>query len=215
MPIHLLDDSLWFPPVTEANEDGLLAAGGDLSVDRLLLAYSMGIFPWFNEDEIPLWWAPDPRFVLYPDELRVSKSMKRVISSGRFSFSVDTEFQDVISHCRRVFRPGQPGTWITPEVEQAYIQLHQAGFAHSVATWQDGELVGGLYGVLLGNVFFGESMFSLVPDASKYAFVNWVRILQDRGISVIDCQVYTSHLASLGARMVARNVFLQHLSAPH
>ena len=211
MPIHLLDDALWFPPVSETNDDGLLAAGGDLSVDRLMLAYRSGIFPWFNEDEIPLWWSPDPRFVLFPDELKISKSMKQVLRAGQFRLDANAPFTEVITQCSSVPREGQSGTWITDEVQQAYISLHKAGYARAIGAWQEDRLVGGLYGVLLGKVFFGESMFSLVPNASKFAFIKWVEILKEQGIKLIDCQVHTEHLESLGARMIPRVEFLNLL----
>lgn len=212
MPLHLLDDSLWFPDVEEALPEGLLAIGGDLSPDRLLLAYRSGIFPWFNEDEPPMWWSPDPRFVLYPSELKVSKSMRQVIRSGKFEFRTDTAFGAVIDNCSKVFRPGQGGTWISPQVKEAYTALHHLGYAHSAEAWQDGELVGGLYGVRLGNILFGESMFSLQSNASKYAFICWVQQLKEQGLSLIDCQVYTAHLQSLGARMIPRSAFMAALA---
>jgi leucyl/phenylalanyl-tRNA---protein transferase len=208
MPVYLLDDSLWFPPVEEATDDGLLAAGGDLSIDRLLLAYGNGIFPWYNEDEIPLWWSPDPRFVLFPGELIVSKSMLRLLKRNEFEFSVNAAFAEVIRNCSEVWRKGQSGTWISKEIADAYISLHQLGYAHSAEAWLGGELVGGVYGVLLGKVFFGESMFSLKSNASKYAFIRWVQLLQEKGVSLIDCQVYTPHLESLGARMIPRERFM-------
>lgn len=209
--LHLLNDDLWFPPVEEALEDGLLAVGGDLSAERLLLAYKNGIFPWFNEDEPPMWWSPDPRFVLFPDDLKVRKSMQQVLRSGKFQFRINTAFRDVIHNCSTVGRPGQDGTWIGDDVKQAYIRLHTMGIAQSAETWCDGELVGGLYGLRLGNAFFGESMFSLQSNASKFAFINWVRLLQADGVQIIDCQVYTEHLESLGAVMIPRSEFLQHL----
>ncbi len=208
MQLHILDNELWFPPVEQALPDGLLAAGGDLSIDRLLMAYRSGIFPWYSDDEPPLWWSPDPRFVLLPDDLKVSKSMEQVIRSNVFEFRVDTHFKDVIINCKDVRREGQDGTWITDDVVDAYTQLHEAGYAHSAEAWKDGNLVGGLYGVLIGKVFFGESMFSLVSNASKYAFICWVRRLHEQGIELIDCQVYTPHLESLGARMVPRQDFI-------
>jgi leucyl/phenylalanyl-tRNA--protein transferase len=213
MPITLLDDKLWFPPLTEANDDGLLAAGGDLSPGRLLLAYRSGIFPWFNEDEIPLWWSPDPRFVLFPDELRVSRSMKQVLRSHRFRFDIAPPFHEIITRCGSVNRPGQNGTWITSEIRDAFARLHEAGIVRAVAAWQDDRIVGGLYGILLGTTFFGESMFSLVPNASKFAFIHWVRYLAAHGVRLIDCQVYTAHLESLGARMISRDRFLELVSA--
>lgn len=207
--LHILDNNdLWFPPVTDALDEGLLAIGGDLSRERLLLAYRNGIFPWFNEDEPPMWWSPDPRFVLFPGELKVSKSMKQVLRSHKFEFRTDTAFEQVINNCRQAPRPGQDGTWISPDVMNAYIGLHKAGYAHSAEAWQDGVLAGGLYGVLLGRAFFGESMFAHVSNASKFAFISWVQLLQEKGIELIDCQVYTEHLESLGACMIPRAQFI-------
>lgn len=209
MPISFLDDSLWFPPVEDALDDGLLAVGGDLSAERLLLAYHSGIFPWFNEDELPMWWSPDPRFVLFPEQLKVSKSMRQVVKRGDFEFRINTAFEDVIYNCSRVYREGQGGTWIGDEVIVAYTHLHKLGYAHSAEAWYAGELVGGLYGVLLGKVFFGESMFSLKSNASKFAFINWVEFLNNNGVVLIDCQVYTGHLESLGAGMISRGQFIE------
>lgn len=211
MPVYLLDDTLWFPPVEEAMPDGLLAAGGDLSAERLLLAYSSGIFPWYNEEEIPLWWSPDPRFVLFPEELKVSKSMKQVIKRNEFEFRVNTAFNEVIRNCSLTYRKGQPGTWISKDIIDAYTNLHELGFAFSAEAWQAGSLVGGLYGVLLGNLFFGESMFSNVSNASKFAFIKWVELLKENGIVLIDCQVHTAHLESLGARMISRESFMKFI----
>lgn len=213
MALHFLDDELWFPDVEEALPDGLLAAGGDLSTERILLAYRNGIFPWFNDDDPPLWWSPDPRFVLFPDELKVSKSMKQLIKKKEFEFKVDTDFEAVIYNCRSVLRNGVSGTWITDEVAEAYTELHKMGVAHSAEAWHEGELVGGLYGVQLGKVFFGESMFSLRSNASKYAFICFVEQLRELGIALIDCQVYTDHLKSLGARSIPRQEFKQLLEA--
>jgi leucyl/phenylalanyl-tRNA--protein transferase len=207
--LHFLDDSLWFPPVEEALDDGLLAVGGDLSVERLLLAYRSGIFPWFNEDEPPLWWSPDPRFVLFPDELKVSKSMKQAIKSGTFEFRVNTAFEEVVNNCMMAYREGQDGTWITNDIVAAYTQLHKLGYAHSAEAWCNGELVGGLYGIKLGHTFFGESMFAKKSNASKFAFIQWVQQLAQEGIGIIDCQVFTGHLESLGARMISRDSFLK------
>lgn len=212
MPLYLLDDNLWFPDADEALEDGLLAIGGDLRADRLLHAYRNGIFPWFNDDDPPLWWCPDPRFVLFPEQLKVSKSMQQLLRREAFEFSVNTSFESVIAQCRAVSRKGQDGTWITAEVQQAYTNLHRLGFAHSAECWQDGKLVGGLYGVKMGKVFFGESMFSQVSNASKYAFIRYVQQLQQEGVMLIDCQVYTAHLERLGARMIPRRQFLDVLS---
>ena len=209
MSVYLLDEELWFPPVQEAMPDGLLAVGGDLSVDRLLLAYKSGIFPWYNEEDPPLWWSPDPRFVLFPEDLKVSKSMRQVIKKNEFEFRVNTAFNEVITNCSQVYRKGQPGTWITNEIIDAYIQLNELGYAFSAEAWQSGSLVGGLYGVLLGKIFFGESMFSKVSNASKFAFIKWVELLKVNGIMLIDCQVHTAHLESLGARMIERERFLE------
>lgn len=211
MQLHILNsEELWFPPAEDALEDGLLALGADLSTDRLLLAYRNGIFPWFD-DEVPMWWCPDPRFVLYPNELKVSKSMKQVMKKGSFEFRINTAFKKVIANCKAVEREGQDGTWITDEVEGAYTQMHQLGYAHSAEAWLDSELVGGLYGIRLGNVFFGESMFSHVSNASKFAFIKYIEQLKAEGVVLIDCQVYTEHLESLGARMVSRSLFLEIL----
>ena len=211
VPLYLLDDSLWFPPLEEARPDGLLAIGGDLGVKRLLLAYQNGIFPWYNEDEPPMWWSPDPRFVLFPEELKVSKSMMQVIKRNEFEFKVNTAFEDVIGNCSKVKRNGIHGTWISNEIIEAYSALHRLGYAYSAEAWQAGRLVGGLYGVLLGKVFFGESMFSLVSNASKFAFINWIETLQQQGVVMIDCQVHTGHLESLGARMIRRADFIEIL----
>ena len=208
--LWFLDEKIWFPPVEEALEDGLLAAGGGLEPERLLLAYRSGIFPWYDEGE-PLWWCPDPRFVLYPEELQVSKSMKQLLKRNAFHFTVNKAFTDVILNCRAAERKGQDGTWITEDIVAAYTKLHEMGYAHSAEVWQDGELVGGLYGIRMGKVFFGESMFSLVSNASKYAFIKWVELLQAEGTTLIDCQVYTEHLESLGARMITRKDFIAQL----
>lgn len=206
MPIYVLDKNLWFPPVEEADSEGLLAMGGDLSVDRLLIAYKNGIFPWYD-GEIPLWWCPDPRFVLDPNELQISKSMQLLIKKKSFQFTTNKAFREVIHLCKNVKRKDQDGTWITPEVEQAYTELHELGFAHSAEVWQDKKLVGGLYGIKMGKVFFGESMFSLVSNASKFAFISFVDQLKAEGIAIIDCQIYTAHLESLGAKMIDRKEF--------
>lgn len=211
MPLFSLDKELIFPPVRLAEPDGLLAVGGDLSVERLLLAYRSGIFPWYEGDHI-LWWCPDPRFILFPDELVVSKSMKSVFRKDDFTFTTNTAFGEVISNCKRISRKDQDSTWITEEVKAAYIEMHTRGYAHSAETWQDGKLAGGLYGVRLGNVFFGESMFSNASNASKFAFIKYVQQLIREGVVLIDCQVYTEHLESLGARMVPRNKFLEVLN---
>jgi leucyl/phenylalanyl-tRNA--protein transferase len=205
--MFVLDQQLIFPPVHLADEDGLLAVGGDLAIPRLLLAYRSGIFPWYNEDEPILWWCPDPRFVLFPEKLKISKSMKAVLQHGDLKFTTNKAFTEVIENCKTVSRKEQDGTWISPAVQQAYINLHKQGFAHSAEAWQNGKLVGGLYGVRLGNIFFGESMFSHVSNASKFAFINYVELLRSQNVQLIDCQVYTSHLESLGAKMISREYF--------
>jgi leucyl/phenylalanyl-tRNA--protein transferase len=212
MALYFLNDEIWFPDVAEALEDGLLAIGGDLRTDRLLLAYRSGIFPWFNDDELPMWWSPDPRFVLFPEELKVSKSMQQLLKRSAFDFRIDTAFEQVVRNCRQASRKGQDGTWISEEIVTAYSKLHQLGYAHSAEAWKDGELVGGLYGIRMGKMFFGESMFSKVSNASKYAFIRYLRQLQQEGVELIDCQVYTEHLESLGARMIPRKLFIDFLN---
>lgn len=212
MPIHILSKKLWFPPANDALEDGLLAMGGDLSIERLLLAYHNGIFPWYDDD-VPLWWCPHPRFVLYPDNLIVSKSMKQVLNNGKFHFTINTSFSEVIHNCKNVLRPGQQGTWITDEVEAAYNKLHKLGYAYSAETWMDDKLAGGLYGIRMGNIFFGESMFAHESNASKFAFINYIEKLKQENVALIDCQVYTPHLESLGASFIGREAFLKILDA--
>ena len=206
--MFLLTEELIFPPVEMADEDGLLAIGGDLSTERLLLAYRKGIFPWYSEDEPICWWTPDPRFILFPDDLKVSKSAKKLLNAPDLQFRFNTDFKGVIENCKTIYRKGQPGTWISPQVQNAYTRLHESGYAHSAETWQDGILVGGLYGIRLGNIFFGESMFSKIPGASKYAFINYVRMAVKENIQLIDCQVYTRYLESFGARMIKRDEFM-------
>lgn len=210
MPLYALTEHLWFPPAHEALEDGLLAIGGDLNTERLIKAYQNGIFPWY-EGNLPLWWCPDPRFVLFPGEVRISKSMHSLISRKRFSYRYNTSFSQVLHHCRFIKRKGQEGTWINDDVENAYIRLHHQGYAVSAESFFGDQLVGGLYGIRMGKLFFGESMFSLHADASKFAFINLVEQLKSEGVVLIDCQVYTSHLESLGARMIPRTEFLDYL----
>jgi len=207
MSVFLLNHQLIFPPVKLADPDGLLAYGGDLSSERLLLAYREGIFPWYSEPPI-LWWSPDPRFVLFPEKIKISASMKQVFKKNLFTITFDKDFAGVIAGCKETFRPGQPGTWITPQVEAAYIKLHKEGYAHSVECWYNGELAGGFYGLQLGKCFFGESMFARVSNASKAAFITYVQRAQKEGIEIIDCQVYTEHLASLGAEYISRKEFI-------
>jgi leucyl/phenylalanyl-tRNA--protein transferase len=208
--IKLHNRVLSFPDPKYADEDGALAFGGDLSEDRLLLAYSSGIFPWFS-GQVPIWYAPDPRFVLFPDKLKVSKSMQVLLKRNTFEVTVNRDFEAVIKGCRTTRREGQAGTWITGAMEKAYIQLHKSGWAMSVEAWQEGKLAGGLYGIRMGNLFFGESMFSHVSNASKYAFITYVRQLQTENVALIDCQVHTPHLESLGAEMIPRTHFMDLL----
>ena len=210
--MFLLSNDLVFPPVEMADEDGLLAIGGDLSTKRLLLAYQQGIFPWYSEQDPICWWCPNPRFVLFPDELKISRSMKRVLRSGPFGFTTNTAFAEVIRNCRTISRKDQDGTWISAEVQNAYIRLHELGYAHSAEAWNNNELVGGVYGVRLGNIFFGESMFSRQTNASKFALARYVEQLKQEGVVLIDCQVYTLHLESLGARMIPRKDFMRLLA---
>lgn len=207
------EDPTWFPPVSSAlaEPEGLLAAGGELSPARLLAAYERGIFPWYSENQPVLWWCPDPRAVLFPQELRISRSLRKVLRSGRFVTRLDTAFTSVIEGCAAP-RAASPGTWLTPEMVAAYTRLHALGFAHSVETWHDGALVGGLYGVCLGGVFFGESMFSAETDASKVALVRLRAEAQARGIALIDCQVPNPHLRSLGSRCIPRQEFVALLA---
>ncbi len=211
MPLFVLDKELSFPPPHLAEPDGLLAMGGDLSPERLLLAYRNGIFPWYEGEHI-LWWSPDPRFVLFPDELKISKGIKPFLSKNEFEFTINKAFPQVIHQCKKITRPGQEGTWITDEIEKAYCKMHELGFAHSAEVWKDGELAGGLYGIKLGNIFFGESMFSKQSNASRFAFIKYVQQLKAEGIKLVDCQVYTGYLESFGARMISGKEFLKLLS---
>lgn len=201
-----------FPPIEKALKapNGLLCAGGDLSPRRLLDAYAHGIFPWFSEGDPILWWSPDPRMVLYPGALRISRSLRKTVDRGIYETRFDTAFREVIAECAAP-REGQSGTWILPEMVSAYTALHEMGFVHSVESWRDGELVGGLYGMWLGKVFFGESMFARAPDASKVALVRLVERLEHEHCRLIDCQQATSHLASLGAREIPRREFAKQV----
>jgi leucyl/phenylalanyl-tRNA---protein transferase len=206
MSLFVLDNELAFPPTRLAEPDGLLAIGGDLSPERLLLAYQNGIFPWYEGEHI-LWWSPDPRFVLFPEELKISKSIKPLLNRKEFEFTINKAFPQVIRQCKKITRPGQDGTWITNEVEKAYTRMHELGYAVSAEVWKDNKLAGGLYGIRLGNVFFGESMFSKVSNASRYAFILFVQELKKDGVELIDCQVYTEYLESMGAKMITREDF--------
>lgn len=206
------DSTYRFPDVSLALQepDGLLAIGGSLSPPRLISAYRHGIFPWYNEDQPILWWSPDPRAVLFPRKLHVSRSLRKTLRKSRFTITMDQAFAQVIAACSEP-RPTQQGTWISPEMKAAYIKMHELGHAHSVECWQNGELVGGLYGLAFGKVFFGESMFSRVTDASKVAFVQFVKQLQSWGFLMIDCQVESKHLTSLGAELIPRSQFVHML----
>lgn len=209
--ITFLSDRLEFPNVDEANEEGLLAVGGDLSPERLLLAYQNGIFPWFNEDALILWWSPDPRMVLFPEKIKISKSMRKVLREEKFRLTINTCFREVIEYCSTVTRDDQEGTWITNEMRKAYENLYERGIAKSYEVWDKDKLVGGLYGVDLGTIFCGESMFSLEPNASKFAFIKLAEELQAKNYRLIDCQLYTDHLASLGAVEIPRQEFMTYL----
>lgn len=208
--MYILTNKLYFPSVETADDEGLLAIGGDLTEERLLLAYQSGIFPWYEGDVI-LWWSPNPRFVLFPNELIVSKTMQQVFRRKVFTYTYNSAFTEVIKQCKNLTRKGQEGTWITDAMRDAYINLHRKGYAISAEAWQYGKLVGGLYGILQGNIFCGESMFATVSNASKFAFISLVQQLKTTGIQLIDCQVHTNHLESLGGRMIERKTFLSYL----
>ena len=212
MQIYRLSEDLIFPPAHLASDEGLLAVGGDLRADRLLLAYQMGIFPWFSKGDPILWWSPDPRLVLYPSELRISRSLRKTIRKGLFHNTIDKAFSPVITACAKVREKDGEGTWITSDMIDAYCQLHEKGYAHSVETWYRDELVGGLYGVSLGPCFFGESMFSTKDDASKVALVHLHQFIIDHHFHFIDCQLPNAHLANLGAREISRSQFLDELN---
>jgi leucyl/phenylalanyl-tRNA--protein transferase len=199
-----------FPSLDQASDDGLLAMGGDLSPARLQCAYSQGIFPWFEEGQPILWWSPDPRCVLYPDQFKTSRSLKKSINKASFTYSVDRNFAAVVAACAAPLA-SQNGTWITAEMHKAYSQLHSMGCAHSLEVWQNNELVGGLYGVALGRIFYGESMFSRVSDASKFALKSLCEFLSDKGYQLIDCQLESAHLLSLGAQVIPRSEFIEQM----
>lgn len=212
MPVYLLSNELIFPSPRLAAREGLLAVGGDLSQKRLLLAYRMGIFPWYSENEPIMWWSPDPRLILYPGRLNISKSLKKVINRGDFELTMDQNFKAVITACAESRTETNEGTWIVDDIIAAYCKLHQTGLAHSVEAWMNGQLAGGLYGVSIGRCFFGESMFTRISNASKVAFVGLVRYLQSLDFDLIDCQVTTSHLVRFGAHEVSRDRFLDELA---
>ncbi len=224
--MYWLSEELWFPPVETATPEGILALGGDLSIERLQLAYKSGIFPWFSEGDPIVWYSPDPRMVLFPDELKISKSMRQILRKEEFTVTFNKNFKDVIENCKVIARKGQAGTWITEEMKAAYIELHKIGWAKSVEVWRlfetseivrkqkaqnEKDLIGGLYGVDLGTVFCGESMFSKVSNTSKIAFIYLVEELKKKNYKLVDCQVYNEHLASLGAREISRKEFLKYL----
>jgi leucyl/phenylalanyl-tRNA--protein transferase len=212
MPVYRLSQKLVFPSPYLASHEGLLAVGGDLSIKRLLLAYRLGIFPWYSEGEPILWWSPEPRLVLYPDELKLSRSLNKVIKKRAFKVTMDRAFEEVISECARVRLETQEGTWIVNDMVSAYCRLHSAGFAHSVEAWREGRLAGGLYGVSLGKCFFGESMFTRVTNASKVALVALVNHLEALRFALIDCQIATAHLKRFGAREISRARYLEELN---
>lgn len=211
MPVFLLSDNLTFPPAHFARKDGLLAIGGDLSQERLLLAYRSGIFPWYSPGEPILWWSPDPRLVLYPDEIHISRSLKKTIKNQHFQITTDNAFSQVIEACAKSRLDLNQQTWIVPEMIQAYQRLHQSGYAHSVEAWYKGRLAGGLYGLALGKTFSGESMFTYNTDASKTAFVYLAAFVKALGFHMIDCQVRTEHLIRFGGREIPRRIFLNQL----
>lgn len=210
--MYLLDDNIAFPHPSLANEYGVLAIGGNLSIERLTLAYRNGIFPWFEEGETIAWWSPNPRMVLYPKKLKISKSMRKVIKQNLYKITFDKAFGDIIDNCKTIFRSGQGGTWITSDMKKSYLELHNSGVAHSVEVWEGDSLVGGLYGINVGKVFCGESMFSKKSNTSKLAFIALVNKLSEQGYHMIDCQMHTDHLASLGAEEIDRGIFLSELS---
>jgi leucyl/phenylalanyl-tRNA--protein transferase len=211
MPVYQIPDELLFPDPELAEEDGLLGVGGDLSPERLLLAYANGIFPWFSKGEPIMWWSPDPRCVLRPEKLKISTSLRQALKKGNYEVRFDTCFEEVIRQCSAAKRKGQRGTWITKEMVEAYIRLHELGFAHSTEVFMDGKLVGGLYGLSIGGTYSGESMFHLRPEASKIALYHLVERLKERGFPLIDCQVTNQHLLSLGAEEMPRKEFLKQL----
>lgn len=210
--IHWLTRKLVFPPYHFADKDGLLAVGGDLSVERLMLAYSTGIFPWYNPEDPILWWSPDPRFVLLPSELKVSRTMRQVLDRNIFQITTNQAFEQVMRGCQAAKREGQNGTWISEEIVESYCKLHELGWAHSIEAWQEGELVGGLYGIKIGRCFSGESMFAKKSNASKAAFITYVRQIEKEGIELVDCQTRTPHLESLGGKFMRRKEFLGYLT---
>lgn len=213
MPIyHIPEDEIVFPHPSLSNPDGILGIGGDLSIERLLVAYQNGIFPWYGELDPIMWWSPDPRCILFPENIKVRKSMRSYFNQDKYRITFDTHFEEVITACQRIERHGQSGTWIIYEMKEAYIELHKAGYAHSLEVWLDDKLAGGLYGVSLGRMFFGESMFSIGTNASKFALISLAKILKSKGFTLIDCQQDTPHIISMGAENISRQEFLEHLN---
>jgi leucyl/phenylalanyl-tRNA--protein transferase len=209
--VRLDENEISFPdPELYHGHDGIIAFGGDLSIERIWFAYQLGIFPWYNPDEEILWWCPDPRFVLFPEELKISKSMRKILDRHVFTFTENQNFREVIKSCQEISRKGQSGTWLSNELMESFIQLHEYGLAKSIEVWQDGELVGGFYGLQIGNVFCGESMFAKVSNASKAGFIHFVESNKNK-LELIDCQSHTDHLESLGARMIPKKEFLKIL----
>lgn len=211
--MYFLTKELFFPPVDEASYDGILAVGGDLSIDRLLLAYNNGIFPWFDADDPILWWSPSERMVVDPNNYKVSKSLRNIINRNIFEVTFNKDFKSVIENCQQIDRKGQDGTWISDDIIESYTKLHELGKAKSVEVWQNNELVGGLYGIDLGHVFCGESMFSKVPNASKVAFVKLIEFLKENNYKLLDCQVHNDHLEKLGAFEISRESFMKILKS--
>jgi leucyl/phenylalanyl-tRNA---protein transferase len=211
--MYFLTKELYFPPVEMASAEGIVAIGGDLSPERLVLAYNSGIFPWFDDDEPILWWSPPERMVLFFEDIKISKSMRNIINQKKFKVTFNTAFRDVILNCKKISRKDQPGTWITDNMAEAYFKLHELGIAKSVEVWENGALVGGLYGVDLGHVFCGESMFSKVPNASKVAFVKLIEYLKENNYKLLDCQVHNDHLEKLGAFEISRESFMKILKS--
>lgn len=211
-PVRFLTDKLWFPDANNTNEDGLLAVGGDLSPERILLAYQKGIFPWFSDDDLILWWSPTKRMVLFRDQVHISKTMRQILKNHQFRLTINQNFEEVITQCAKINRQGQNGTWITPKMIESYLELHRAGHAISYEVWREKDLVGGLYGLKLGHVFSGESMYHLVNNASKFAFIKLAQNMAKDNIALIDCQLHNEHLASLGAQEISREAYLKILT---
>lgn len=212
--MYFVTKEFYFPPVEEASYEGVLAVGGDLSIERLILAYNSGIFPWNNADEPILWWAPSERMVVYPASYKVSKSMRNILNRNNFTITYNQNFKEVITHCQQAERKDQEGTWISTEIIEAYTKLHEMGIAKSIEVWENDQLVGGLYGIDLGHIFCGESMFSSVANASKVAFVTLVQQLKEKNYMLLDCQVHNDHLESLGAFEISRESFMRILNLP-